>query len=155
MFQNFLNPLKQVTTKSNHHTSSWVVLDQALAAGICILLYSLCQGDPHRAQVETGIGLHHLGKPKACTPSRQLQTTLDHHTTTSIIHGRDGCWPGVTASTTSYLDWVNSPNWLADSNQVSSTRGKSTHLTWRDHLEYKAWEIGVTVPLDPTGHILH
>ena len=43
-----------------------------------------------RTQVGTDLGLHLLGNPRACVPSRQLQTMLEHHPLASaqlILHG--------------------------------------------------------------------
>ena len=48
------------------------------------------QGAPDRTQMEADLGLYHLGNPRACTPSGQLQTTLEHHPITSTSHG--GRW---------------------------------------------------------------
>ena len=58
--------------------------------------------------METDLGLHHSGNPRVCAPRGQLQTTLEHHLTTSTSHRGKSCWPGVTASPTNCLDWVNS-----------------------------------------------
>ena len=43
------------------------------------LPYSSCNMTLGKTQMKTDHGLHHLGKPRACTPSGQLQTTLEHH----------------------------------------------------------------------------
>ena len=43
------------------------------------LLYSSGRVAPSKTQVGAYLGLHHLGNPRASTPSRQLQTTLEHH----------------------------------------------------------------------------
>ena len=42
------------------------------------LLYSLGRVAPGRAQVGADLGLHHLGSPRACVWSEQLQTTSEH-----------------------------------------------------------------------------
>ena len=88
--QTFLNPLKQATAEPSPHTSCRVAPGLALAAAICRLLYTLCQGTPDRTEVEADPDPHHLGNPRACTASRQFQTTSDLHLTTSTSHG--GRW---------------------------------------------------------------
>ena len=54
------------------------------------LLYSSCRVAPDKTQVGADLGLHHPGNPRACAPSGQLQTTLQHHhpaPTQLILHG--------------------------------------------------------------------
>ena len=61
----------------------------------------------------------------------------------------------ATTSHCGWLAWVNPSHWLANSNQGSPTKGGCTQPTQRAHLKDPAWEIGKTVSLDPTGHLLH
>ena len=60
-------------------SSSWEPLRPAQVAAIsnCCIAHA---GWP-RGQTKVGadLGLHHLGNPRACAPSGQLQTTLEHH----------------------------------------------------------------------------
>ena len=54
------------------------------------LLYSLGRVAPGKNTGGADLGLYHLGNPRACTPSGQLQTTLEHHHSAPaqlILHG--------------------------------------------------------------------
>ena len=62
---------------------TWAPPSPAQVAAICRSLYSLCQVAPDRTQAEAGLGLHFPGYPRAGAPSRQLQTTLEHHLPTT------------------------------------------------------------------------
>ena len=98
----FLNPLKQATAglskslglvpvllsgpspglaaASLHSPFSfaWESPGPAQVAAICRLLCSLYRVATGGTQVGADLGLHHLGNPRACAPSRQLQTMLKH-----------------------------------------------------------------------------
>ena len=68
------------------------------------LLYTTGMVALGKTQVGADRGLHHPGNPKASTPSRQLQTTVEHHHPASaqmILHSVEvtGLWsqPMLTA----------------------------------------------------------
>ena len=124
----------------------------ALAAAICISLYSSCQWAPDRTQVEADIDLHQPGKPQSlCT-----QWTLTEHVPPNHLHKpQKEVVAGQRKQSVNQLSgWVKSLPRSAD-NQHLSTRGGSTQAPWREHFKYTAWEIEEAVPTDPTEHLLY
>ena len=122
------------------------------------LLYSSGRVALGKTQVGSGIGLHHLGNPRACTLSGQLQTTVEHHHSSPaqlILHRG---WSLVASGHSQSLLLTGlgkSHPLIFQCNQGSTTRRGCTQPTRRSHLEYPAWVIGVAVPLDLIGHLLH
>ena len=113
MLHNFLNSLKQATaslsgpqfpylllrgprpgTSSSHpRVTAWLHLGiskPSTSGRYLRLLYSSGRVAPGKTQVGAVHGLHYQRHLRACTPSRQLQTTLEHHHPTPaqlILHG--------------------------------------------------------------------
>ena len=121
-----------------------------------ILLYSLGTVALGKTQVRADLGLHHLGNPRASTPSGQLQTTSEHHhPAQQILHGG---WRFAVSCHSQSLQLTGLGESLPLICQQQprlnyKTRVYSAHT--KVHLKYHALVIGEAVPLDPTGHLLH
>ena len=96
MLHNFLNPLRQATACNSEHSpylllsgprpgtsSSQPRFTAWLHLGISKPSTSPATSDCFIAQArwpwQNTLGLHHVGNPKACAHSGQLQTMLEHH----------------------------------------------------------------------------
>ena len=70
-------------TSSNHlRFTAWLSLGiskPSTSSSRLRMLYNLGRVAPGKTKVGADLGLHHLGNPRACTPSGQLQTTLQYH----------------------------------------------------------------------------
>ena len=115
------------------------------------------QSGPGHKKVGADLGLHHLGKPWAWTPSGELQTTLEHHysvPTQLICHRR---WRLVVSGNNQSLELTGLGKALQLTCQqpprLNKRRMYSAHM--RAHLKYPAWVIEEARPLDPTGHLLY
>ena len=84
---------KHSTSSSQPRFIAWLHLGiskSSTSSSHLRLLYSSGRVAPSKTQVGAYLGLHHLGNPRASTPSRQLQTTSeqDHPTPAQLIlHG--------------------------------------------------------------------
>ena len=104
-FTNCLNPLKQATSCLSErpaNTSSiqlrftaWLSLGISEPSASCShlrLLYNSGRVALSKTQVGADLGLHHLGNPRASTPSGQLQTTPEHHHPAPVQLVLPGAW---------------------------------------------------------------
>ena len=142
---------RRSTSSSQPRSTAWFCLGiskPSTSSGHLRLLYNSHRVAPGRTQVGNDLGLHHPGKPRACTLSGQLQTTSEHHHPAPaqlifhkgwrlVVNGDSWSLPLTT--------WVNPSHWPANTNQGSTTRGRCTQPTQGVHPEYPAWVIGEAV----------
>ena len=114
MLHNFLNPLKQAiaslsnpqllnlllcgprpgTSSNQPRITAWLlpgISKPSTSSSHLRLLYNSCSMALGITQVGAELGLYHLGKPRACIPSGQIQTMSEHHypaPTQLILHRR-------------------------------------------------------------------
>ena len=70
------------TSSSQPRFIDWLclgILKPSTGSSHLRLLCSSCWVALGRTQMLADPGLHHLRNPRACTPNKQLQTTLEHH----------------------------------------------------------------------------
>ena len=122
------------------------------------LLYSSGRVVPSRTQVVAGLGLHHLGKARACVPSGQLQTTLEHHhpAPAQLMLPRGQKLVVSSQSQSLQLTGLGKSLPLTCQQQEGLiARGGYIQPTQKVYFKYPAWVIGEAMPLDPTIHLLH
>ena len=122
------------------------------------LLYSSCRVALGRTQVEVDLGLHHLGNPRACSPSGQLQTTSEHHHPVPaqlILHGGQRLVVSSHSQSLQLADLSKSLPLTCQQQPRLDYNRRVYSATQRVHLEHPAWAIGEAETLDPTGHLLH
>ena len=149
------------------------------------IMYSLCHVVPERTQAVTDGGLHLLGNPKACAPSGELQTTSEHHHSTTptndtlkvwaqqipepwwskysvewappqlILHGG---WRLVVSGHSQCLQLTGLGKSLPFMCQQQSRLNYKRRM-YSVHMEDAPLKLSLgdkeAVPLDPTGHLLH
>ena len=181
MLHNFLNPFKQATaglsepqhkyfllrgpslgtSSSQPRFTAWLhqeSLSPRTSSSHLRLLYGSGRVAPGKTQVGTDLGLHYLGNARACTYSEQLQTTPEHHhcaPAQMILHGG---WMLVVSGHSQSLLLTDLGKSLSLTCQQQSRlnykrRVYSAHT--KDVPQVPSLGDGETVPVDPTGHLLH
>ena len=70
------------TSSSHPRFTAWLhlgVSKSSTSSSHLRLFYGSSKVAPGKTQVGSDLGLHHLGNPRTCVPSRQLQTMSEHH----------------------------------------------------------------------------
>ena len=123
-----------------------------------ILLYSSGRVALGKTQVGADLGLNPLGNPRACAPTGQLQTMLEHHAPALahliLLEGWRLVFSGQHQSYQLTGLSVSLP-WTCQQQPRLNFKRVYTQPTQRVHPEYPIWMIGEAVPLEPTGHLLH
>ena len=111
-----------------------------------------------KTQVGADLHLDHLGNPRVCAPSGQLQTTLEHHHPAPAQLILKGGQRLVVSGHSQSLQLTG----LGKSLPLTCQQQPRLNYKRRVYLAHTqgtprvpAWVIGQAVPLDPTEHLLH